>query len=105
MPGWLIAATAFLYLAALFAIAAYGDRRGAKRGRARAQPNLYALSIGIYCTSWTLFGSVGLATERGFEYLAIFIGPILVFTLGYPVLKRTVHLAKSERITTIADFL
>ncbi|MEO1745984.1 MAG: hybrid sensor histidine kinase/response regulator, partial [Pseudomonadota bacterium] len=105
MPGWLIALTAFAYLAALFAIAAYGDRNMATRANARAKPNLYALSIGIYCTSWTLFGSVGLAAERGFEFVAIYIGPILMFTFGYPLLRRTVHLAKSERITTIADFL
>ncbi|MEN0000747.1 MAG: hypothetical protein AAF940_07675 [Pseudomonadota bacterium] len=105
MPGWLIAATAFLYLAALFGVAAYGDRQGALRGRARPQPNIYALSVAIYCTSWTLFGSVGLATERGFEFLAIFVGPILVFTIGIPVIRRVVELSKSERITTIADFL
>lgn len=105
MSGWLIAATALLYLAALFGVAAYGDRMGARRSPSRPQPNLYALSVGIYCTSWTLFGSVGLATERGFEFFAIFVGPILVFTLGAPLIRRIVHLSKSERITTIADFL
>ncbi|MEO0542795.1 MAG: NahK/ErcS family hybrid sensor histidine kinase/response regulator [Pseudomonadota bacterium] len=105
MSGWLIAATALLYLAALFGVAAYGDRMGARRSPSRPQPNLYALSIGIYCTSWTLFGSVGLATERGFEFFAIFVGPILVFTFGAPLIHRVVHLSKAERITTIADFL
>ena len=40
---------------------------------------VYALSLAVYCTSWTFFGSVGLASERGLEFLAIYIGPLLVF--------------------------
>jgi Na+/proline symporter/signal transduction histidine kinase/CheY-like chemotaxis protein len=88
----------------LFAIASIGDRRAAL-GKSRPRPFIYALSLAIYCTSWTFFGSVGLASERTFEFLAIYIGPLIVFTFGYPFLKRIVTLAKSGRITSIADFL
>lgn len=105
MQGWLILVIAVAYLSALFAIASYGDHRSARRDRQAPRPYVYALSIGVYCTSWTFFGSVGLATTNGFEYLAIFTGPILVYTLGMPLLRRIMHLSKNERITSIADFL
>jgi Na+/proline symporter/signal transduction histidine kinase len=97
--------TAIAYVILLFAIASYGDRRAAKPNEMRARPLVYAFSIAIYCTSWTFFGSVGLAADRGIEYLGIYIGPILVFTLGHKFLRKIVQLSKSERITSVADML
>src|SRR5690606_34735092 len=96
---------AIAYVTLLFAAARVGDRWSARRGPARARPYICALSLAIYCTSWTFFGSVGLATERGPECLAIYIGPVLVFVFGFPLLKRIIELAKAEKITSIADFL
>ena len=106
LSGWAIISTALLYLLLLFAIASYGDRGDAnKRKQGRGRPFIYALSLAVYCTSWTYFGGVGLAAERGFEFWAIYIGPILMFTLGMPILRRIVELAKAEKLTSIADFL
>src|SRR4051794_15578113 len=106
LPGWVIFGSAFAYLALLFAVAFVGDRRSkAGRTAARGRPVVYALSLAIYCTSWTYFGGVGLAAERGFEFLTIYIGPILVFTLGLPILKRITTIAKAERLTSVADFI
>lgn len=106
LPGWAIVGSALLYLLLLFAIASYGDRRTAgKRDEGRARPLIYALSLAVYCTSWTYFGGVGLAAERGYEFLAIYIGPILMFTIGMPVVRRIVNLAKAEKLTSIADFI
>ncbi|MDN2565875.1 hybrid sensor histidine kinase/response regulator [Aquibium sp. A9E412] len=105
MQGWSIAILAIAYVTMLFAIASIGDRRAARGHAARTRPLIYALSLAIYCTSWTFFGSVGLASERGFEFLAIYIGPVLVFVFARPMLRRIVRLAKSEKITSIADFL
>lgn len=105
MQGWVIVIVAIAYVTLLFAIASIGDRRAATHGPGRARPYIYAFSLAIYCTSWTFFGSVGLASERGFEFLTIYIGPILVFLFGYPFLTRIIRLAKSEKITSIADFL
>lgn len=106
LSGWTIFAAAFAYLLLLFAVATYGDRRtrtpdAASRGR----PMVYALSLAIYCTSWTYFGGVGLASAQGLEFFGIYIGPILMFTLGLPLIRRIVSLAKSERLTSIADFV
>lgn len=106
LPGWLVFASALLYVLLLFAIAAYGDRRASRRLRQNTgRPVVFALSLAIYCTSWTYYGGVGLAADRGLEFLAIYIGPILVFTLGMPLIRRIVTLAKAERITSIADFM
>lgn len=105
MQGWVIAIIAVAYVTLLFFIASVGDSRAARRNGIGSRPLIYALSLAIYCTSWTFFGSVGLASERGLEFLAIYIGPVLVFLFGFPLLKRIIRLAKSEKITSIADFL
>ncbi|MDA4848074.1 PAS domain-containing hybrid sensor histidine kinase/response regulator [Hoeflea poritis] len=107
LAGWVIVTAALLYLLLLFAIASYGDRRtAAQRGTATTgRPLIYALSLAVYCTSWTYFGGVGLAAQRGYEFLAIYFGPILMFTIGMPVLRRIVNLAKAEKLTSIADFI
>jgi Na+/proline symporter/signal transduction histidine kinase len=102
--GWIAVASAIVYIAALFGVAWFGDRR-AERGRPRERPLLYALAISVYCTSWTFFGSVGVASRSGLDFLPIYIGPILFFTLGYPVLRRIVRVSKTERITSVADFM
>ncbi|MGB3500206.1 MAG: hybrid sensor histidine kinase/response regulator [Mesorhizobium sp.] len=105
MQGWVIVIIAIAYVSLLFAIASVGDRHAGSRRIARLRPLIYALSLAIYCTSWTFFGSVGLASERGLEFLAIYIGPALVFLFGFPLLRRMIRLAKAEKITSVADFL
>lgn len=105
MQGLAVVLIAIAYVTLLFAIASIGDRRAASWAPGRPRPFIYALSLAIYCTSWTFFGSVGLASERGLEYLAIYIGPVLVFMFGFPLLSRIIKLAKAEKITSIADFL
>src|SRR5829696_1132318 len=93
------------YLGLLFAIASYGDRLVLRRAQRRHAALIYALSLGVYCTSWTFFGSVGLSAQSGFAFLPIYIGPILVFTLGWPLLQRIVAISKRHNITSIADFI
>jgi Na+/proline symporter/signal transduction histidine kinase/CheY-like chemotaxis protein len=103
--GWVIVIVAIAYVTLLFAVASIGDRRASQRGPGHSRPYIYAFSLAIYCTSWTFFGSVGLASERGLEFIAIYIGPTLVFLFGFPLLKRIIRLSKAEKITSIADFL
>jgi Na+/proline symporter/signal transduction histidine kinase/CheY-like chemotaxis protein len=105
VQGWFIVIIAIAYVTFLFVVASFGDRWSSTSGPGRARPLIYALSLAIYCTSWTFFGSVGVSSERGFEFLGIYIGPILVFLFGFPLLKRIIRLAKTEKITSIADFL
>jgi len=106
MYEWLFVFAAIAYIFLLFVIASYGDRMsGGLLRDGRSRPIIYALSLSVYCTSWTFFGSVGNASRTGFEFLTIYIGPFLVFALGYPILRRIIRLAKAERITSIADFI
>ena len=99
-------AVALLYVLILFVVASYGDRRYADGLKTSlAKPNIYALSLAVYCTTWTFFGSVGLAATSGLNFLAIYVGPILVITVCFPLVLRVVRLAKEERITSVADFL
>src|SRR5207253_2634621 len=58
-----------------------------------------------YCTSWTFFGSVGLASRTGYDFLPIYVGPILMIGLCSPLIGRIVRLAKAQNITSIADFI
>ncbi|WP_455273010.1 PAS domain-containing hybrid sensor histidine kinase/response regulator [Rhizobium herbae] len=106
LSGSIIFAVAFAYLLLLFAVASYGDSKARKAAPAgKGRPLVYALSLAIYCTSWTYFGGVGLAAERGLEFTGIYIGPILMFTLGLPVIRRIIALAKAEKLTSVADFI
>ena len=106
LPGWIIFVSAFAYILLLFAVASYGDRKSRRKTTSnKGRPIVYALSLAIYCTSWTYFGGVGLASERGLEFLGIYTGPILAFTLGMPILRRIVELAKAEKLTSVADFI
>jgi Na+/proline symporter len=66
---------------------------------------IYPLSLAIYCTSWTFFGSVGFASRTSVDFLAIYIGPIVMIGFCTPLLRRVIQLAKSQNITSIADFI
>ena len=105
VPSWLALGVALIYISGLFWIASYGDRRALAAPVRQPRPTLYALSLAIYCTSWTFFGSVGLAAVSGLDFLTIYIGPILVLMLGSPLLRHIIALSKAERITSVADFL
>src|ERR1700758_2086136 len=106
LQGWVVIAIALAYIGLLFVVASYGDSaRARRRGGANARMIIYPLSLAIYCTSWTFFGSVGLASRTGFDFLTIYIGPMLMVGLGFPLLIRIVRLAKSQNIPSIADFI
>jgi Na+/proline symporter/CheY-like chemotaxis protein len=105
LQSWVVIACALGYISLLFVVASYGDqtRRFGPGGRWRKF--IYPLSLAIYCTSWTFFGSVGLASRTGFDFLTIYVGPILVIGLCSPLIIRVVRLAKAQNITSIADFI
>jgi Na+/proline symporter/signal transduction histidine kinase len=105
LQAWVVIAVALGYIGLLFAIASYGDETS-RFGRERGwRQFIYPLALAIYCTSWTFFGSVGLAARSGFDFLTIYIGPMLLVGIGFPLIRRIVRLAKSQNITSIADFI
>src|SRR5579863_7124919 len=105
LQGWVVIVIALAYIGFLFLVASYGDRRHELFRGSRAQLLIYPLSLAIYCTSWTFFGSVGVAARTGFDFLAIYIGPVMMVGLAYPLIIRIVRLAKAQNITSIADFI
>jgi Na+/proline symporter/nitrogen-specific signal transduction histidine kinase len=105
LNGSTILLAALLYIGLLFAIAYYGDRRADAGRSIIATPYVYALSIAVYCTSWTFFGSVGRAVSTGVGFLPIYLGPTLAFILGWFMIRKIIRISKANRITSIADFI
>src|SRR3954466_8658167 len=103
--GSVIVIASFLYVGLLFAIAYYGDKRADAGRSIIANPYIYALSLAVYCTSWTFFGSVGRAATSGIGFLPIFVGPTLMAMLWWHVMLKMIRISKANRITSIADFV
>lgn len=106
LSSGLIAAVALAYMAILFAIAFYGDRRqttGVSRPRLRAW--VYSLSLAVYCTSWTFFGAVGQAAGQLWSFVPIYLGPLLLLLFMPQMLAKMILISKQENITSIADFI
>lgn len=96
-----------IYLGVLFWLAAWRDRTRSAGWLATPRANgwIYGLSLAVYCTSWTFFGGVGTAATAGMEYLPIYLGPFLVFTLGFGLVRRILAQSQAQHSTSIADFL
>jgi Na+/proline symporter/signal transduction histidine kinase len=104
LSSGLIAAVALIYMAILFAIAFYGDRRATPMPP-RVRAWVYSLSLAVYCTSWTFFGAVGQAAGQLWSFLPIYLGPIIILLFAPWVLQKMVMISKQENITSIADFI
>ncbi|WP_340150414.1 sensor histidine kinase [uncultured Sneathiella sp.] len=105
MSGGIVLTVSFLYLGLLFAIAQFVDSRAEKGRPLTRNPYIYTLSIAVFCTSWTFYGSVGLAATQGLDFLPIYLGPTLVFVLWSIIWVKIVRICKVHRITSIADFI
>ena len=105
LSSWALFAISMGYVALLFAIAYLGDRRARVAGAPDQKPWVYSLALGVYCTSWTFYGAVGRAANSGWDFFPIYLGPILVFVFGAPLLERIVRVSKRHNITSIADFV
>jgi PAS domain S-box-containing protein len=103
--GWLLSLMAVGYLGCLFAIAFYGDRHRLYTNQRQLRPYIYALALGVYCTSWTFFGAVGTAVRDGWAYLPIYLGPALVFLFALPFMERLVEIGRAHKVSSIADFI
>jgi Na+/proline symporter/nitrogen-specific signal transduction histidine kinase len=101
----LVIGVSFAYLILLFAVASFGDLRASQGRSIISNPWTYALSLAVYCTAWTYFGSVGRAASGGIWFLPIYLGPTLAMVLGWLVVRKMIRIAKTYRITSIADFV
>jgi len=100
-----VIAAAFAYLLLLAGVAFVGDRRAAQGRSIIGNAWIYTLSLAVYCTAWTYFGSAGRAATSGVWFLPIYLGPTLAMMLAWTVVGKMIRIAKTYRITSIADFI
>jgi Na+/proline symporter/nitrogen-specific signal transduction histidine kinase len=105
MAGWLVLLASAGYLGLLFGVAYWADRRKAAGRSVIASGTAYALSLTVYATSWTFYGSVGRAAATGVGFLPIYLGPTLTVAFWWFVLRRMLRESKRGRITSIADYV
>jgi Na+/proline symporter/signal transduction histidine kinase len=105
LHGPVIILTSFAYLGLLFAIAFYADKRADAGRPVIANAYVYSLSLAVYATAWTFYGSVGRAASDGVGFLPIYIGPTLMIALWWIVMRKILRISKQNRITSLADFV
>ncbi len=103
--SWTLLLLSFGYVMVLFGIAYWGDREQQREYSAFGRSLVYSLTLAVYCTSWTFYGAVGSATQNGWGYLPIYLGPMLVILFAWPVMRRIVAISKRQNLTSIADFI
>ena len=105
MPKLLVIAFSFGYLVLLFGVAYAAERRSAARKSLVSNPYIYALSMAVYCTAWTYYGSVGRAAHSGLQFVGIYLGPTLLAPAWWLVLRKIIRVSRQQRLTSIADFI
>ena len=105
MNNIVIIISSLAYLALLFGIAYYTEKRAVSKRSIINNGYVYALSLAVYCTAWTYYGSVGRASTKGLDFITIYLGPTIAAALFYPILRKLIRIAKSQRITSIADLI
>ena len=92
-----------LYLGALFFIAHWAEKKG--NSQWTVNPYIYTLSLAVYCTAWTYYGSIGLAAHSGLSYITIYLGPIIIIPSWIVILKKIIRISRVNKISSIADFI
>src|SRR6185436_527391 len=98
-------AIVLVYVGILFGVAQLAERSSAKGKSWANNPIVYSLGLGVYCTTWTFYGSVGKAAKEGMLWLCIYLGPTLAMAMSPWFLQRFVRVKANLRVTSIADFI
>ncbi len=103
-PNWQLVSISLIYIGLLFLIAYLGDKyrhQLAKKG----QGIIYALTLGVYCTSWSFLGTTGQAATNFLSHIPIYLGPIILFIFAWPFIQRIIRVSLKLNLTSIADLL
>ena len=100
-----VATVSIVYAVLIFLVALYAHQRKDKKRSIISNPVVYALSLGVYCTTWTFFGSIGKAATTGIDFLMIYLGPSLTAFSWLFLLRRIIRISKEHNITSIADII
>ena len=105
MSSWQIVLITLIYLCILFAVAYFAEYMSRSGKSIVKNVHVYSLSLAVYCTAWTYYGSVGRAVNHGLDFLTIYLGPTVVCFLFWPLYRKILVICKSQRIVSIADFI
>jgi Na+/proline symporter len=105
IPVGVVASISLLYFGLLFAVAFYADKRREAGRSIISNPHIYSLSLAVYATSWTYYGSVGRAATSGLDFLPVYLGPTLIAFSWWFLLRKMVRVSKEHNIVSIADFI
>ncbi|WP_307211078.1 ATP-binding protein [Chryseobacterium lathyri] len=103
MSSFALFVVVLVYLALLFLVAHLAEKKRSKRWV--NNPYIYALSLAVYCTAWTYYGSIGVAATSGLNYLPIYIGPIMIIPAWIYINTRIVRISRVNKISSLADFI
>ncbi|MUU77346.1 sensor histidine kinase [Winogradskyella endarachnes] len=103
MNNYALVLVIIVYLAVLFYIAFIAEKK--KQSKWVNNPYVYTLSLAVYCSAWTYYGSVGIAANSGIDFLPIYLGPVIVAPLWIVVLRKIIRISKQHKISSIADFI
>ncbi len=92
-----------LYLALLFLVAHWAEKKGSSRWT--NNPYVYSLSLAVYCSAWTYYGSIGLAATSGLTYLTVYLGPVIIVPAWIIILRKIIRISRVNKISSIADFI
>lgn len=105
IADWVVILFALGYLTLLFTIAYVAEKRSLFTDSIASNPYIYSLSIAVYCTAWTFYGSIGRASQDGIQFLAVYIGPTLFAPVWFFLLRKIIRICKVQHITNISDFI
>ena len=103
MNNYALIAIIIIYLAVLFYIAFLAEKK--RQSKWVNNPYVYTLSLAVYCSAWTYYGSVGIAANSGINFLPIYLGPVIAAPLWIVVLRKIIRISKQHKISSIADFI
>ena len=103
MNSYLLFALVILYLGILFFIAYFAEKK--RSSFWVNNPYVYSLSLAVYCSAWTYYGSIGVAANQGLEYMAIYVGPIIIIPSWIYLNSKIIRISRVNKISSIADFI
>lgn len=103
MTSWALLLILVFYLGVLFFLAHWSEKKANHKWTNNAY--VYSLSLAVYCTAWTYYGSVGVAANSGLYYLSIYIGPLMIIPAWMLILKKIIRISRVNKISSIADFI
>jgi len=104
MLGWLIV-IGLLYLSLLFAGAWFFEQKISSGRMRQLGPYIYALSLAVFCTAWTFYGSIGRVISSGLDFMLVYLGPTVMMLLWWHLGRKLIRIKKTQGIGSLADFI